>query len=490
MSNLNLPKLQARLVLCMQQINYRMMQKSALPLKVELLHGSTINDSSDVFGWREEYPMEVVEIDCPALYMNPHLKEKGIFDKGDLIASYKTFWQGELARAKSDENLPKHYAEVCQQRIDTDPTHVTIGGIHRGSVFPTVLAMWMDNGIKFTDEIPVVVGKPTTYQQLQTMQHRRNAEGASQVELTDVDILVSAVDAIGYGKSNSEFKHFIAVGQWPAPGQAKEQGKAIQRHWYVALLARSFPKLKILERIQIDPDTSIEADRKRRIELKCIKYMPKFGGLVKFNVMRVLFCADPVFRADYRASAQGKSAAPTGSEEERIEQGLAPSWDEARVADWVDHRCPASGLKDAGSVTVDVKPLTVSVERVSNLSRSSDSEFFRDAARSLLVDPNVEDGDRSGAFGEMLKPIAPAIDAAYRMLRHPALVGKATQLLINLDAIVAASNTVDMLRLLDNLNELVSKPKASEVTPAPSETSASEVVDVAATKSKGKKQPA
>lgn len=478
-------KISAYNIVCLQAINYRSLQKDALALKAELLYGNFNYEGSDTYGWMEQSPAEVVEINCPALYMNPHLRNHGILDKNDLLKAHKQYWEGELAKAKADTGLPKHYVQVCENMLAAEKTHVLIGGIHRGHIFPVVVARWLDNAVKHTDLIPCEVGYPTTYEQLQTMQHLRNALGSSQVQLLDTDIIAQAVDAQGWMKTNGEFRHFIATGAYPNvkhKGQ-KEQGKSIQWHWYFATAVRHFPALKILERIFLDPENCSDSDKKRWIDVKKVKYVPKFGGSPISNLMRFLFCADPLYRAEYRATAQGKSPAPLGSEEEAIENGVKPTWDLERAAHWWNMRCPYSGLAGAGDLQ-DSKPITVDLERVKRMNKESDSLFVREVAGALLVDPNVEDGDRSGVFGQMLQPIAPAIDAAYRLLRHPAFVAKATVFLTNLDVIASTSDNIKVLGLLDSLNDLLSKPE--EVT---------QVADIKSdepreTKVKGKKQPA
>jgi hypothetical protein len=482
-------KLSVYNVICLQAVNYRSLQRDALALKAELLYGNFNYEGSDTYGWMDQSPAEVVEIDCQALYMNPHMKERGILNKVDLLAAHRAYWEGELAKAKVDEGLPKHYKEVCENMLAAEPTHVLIGGIHRGHIFPVVVARWMDNDIKHTDVIPCEVGYPKTYEQLQTMQHLRNALGSSQVQLLDIDIIAQAVDAQGWFKTNGEFRHFIATGAYPSANHKgqKEQGKSIQWHWYISTMCRHFFGLKILERIFLDPETCSENDRKRFIDVKKVKYVPKFGGSLMSNVMRFGFCADPIFRAEYRGTAQGKSPAPIGSEEEAIENGTKPSWSIEQAAHWWNMRCPYSGLPGAGELQ-DSKPITVDLERVKRMNKESDSMFVREVAGALLVDPNIENGDKSGVFGQLLQPIAPALDAAYRLLRHPAFVAKTTAFLVNLDIVASTSDNIKVLELLDRLNDLLTKSDSPEVV--------SQVADIKSdeqrveSKAKSKKQQA
>lgn len=449
-------------VLALQVVNYRKLQEKALPLKAELLTNSTINDDSTIFGWRDEYPMEIVSIDCPALYQVQSLHSAGIYTKDDLLAAYKRHWEGELARANASSDIPKTYVEVCQRKLATTPTCVTVGGLHRASIMGRVIATWMDRKVDYTDQIPVVTLTPKTSEELLMQQHRRNAEGESQIGLVEEDIVCLAANAIRAAKSQGEFAHFRATGSYPKFGESKHKGPSVQKAWYLAKFGLLHPSLKFFERIMIDADTKIESELKRRIDLRTIKYLPKFAGQISWNVMRALFCASPEFRKELRGTAQGKSEAPSGSMEESIEQGTRPSWGIEECSNWLDDRCPAHH-EGAGRMDTGAKPPVVSVEKVQRFSESSESAFWRLGCKHLLIDPNVEDGDKTGDFANILSTVGSAVDTAFSMTYQPSLTAKSRAFFSALDAAKTTMTEEQFKQLLDDLTSVVIRPTASEV---------------------------
>lgn len=485
MTNVTVQKLSFFSVLALQVVNYRKLQEKALPLKAELLTNSTVNDDSPVYGWRDEYPMEVVSIDCPALYQVQSLHSASIYTKDDLLAAYKRHWEGELARANSSTDIPKTYVSVCERKLAMTPTHVTVGGLHRASIMGRVIATWMDRGVDFTDEIPVVTLTPKSSEELLMQQHRRNAEGESQIGLVEEDIVCLAANAIKAAKSQGEFAHFRATGSYPKFGESKNKGPSVQKSWYLAKFGLLHASLKFFERIMIDADTKIESDLKRRIDLKTIKYLPRFQGQLAWSIMRALFCASPEFRKELRGTAQGKSEAPAGSMEEAIEQGVRPSWTIDDCSRWLDDRCPAHH-EGAGRMDTGAKPPTVSVEKVQRFSESSESTFWRLGCKHLLIDPNVEDGDKTGDFANILSTVGPAIDTAFNMTYQPSLTSKSRAFFSALDAAQTTMPEEQFKQLLDDLLALVVRPTASEVI-ADAEAKAEES---ATAEAKGKKKTA
>jgi len=480
-------------LMVLSELNYREVQPEGVQMKINVLHRSTLNDNTDVRGWRDQYPVEIVDINNPAIYQIKKLKWLNIFNAEQLLAHYRSVLTLRLANAEKLK-VP-HVNEligVIKAQIkavdDGKVTHAILGGIHRGLAFDTVLAMWeyekahpvagVDSP-KFSDEVPAEIYTPTTFMDLINSAHRRNGEGMQQVFLTAVDYINLAFTCITVlGRNVTYFRNWASTGATTITSAdlaadkkiadkkvSVDAGGKFTLYYNIAKIASLIPSLDIMRRIGINPETTDQQEKLDYIDVKRLIQASLAKGDPYRNINYFRACASEKLAVMYFEGGARTEDPVANSEPGKIKAGLLPYWETipGRMEEWWNNHCP-NRFPEGKMPVSEKKETTVNVGQVQTLAESSQNDLVKNIVGNLLMV-----GGADAPIGEFLGANEIRLNVAnlfFSLARDPVTAGT----LLTIGTSLEAVRDMDGESFRGLIGDVVSLVKASIERLKPIET--------------------
>jgi len=465
-------------LMVLPELNYREVQPDGVLKKIDILYRSTLNDSTEVRGWRDDLVAEIVSIDNPVIYQLPRLKARGITNAKQLRAYYREVLNARLkACEESDKEYKSELAAVIKEQLKVcdSLTEGILGGIHRGLAFPEAVAKLRKENVGYSDQIPVELYNPVDFKDLIASAHRRNGQEMNQVMLTPVDYINMAVYVMSVeGKNQSYFRTFATTGSTVQTGKesgeegAKDVGGKFTLYWLIGECITQFPKLQILERLAIaKPTKKGDPEDPRRIEISRLQVGPlektdKYRNIHMFRVF-----ASPVLRAMWGKSSRANK--PTEGTELRKQFDSGIYWTDEEAAAWWNGHCPGAnpnGMPEAPKDAVD----TVNVEQVQRVASMAPTSLVKSIAGALIGKGGGE--ATIGGFQEKNDDALKVADGFFRLATDDVGVASTlTKISVGLEA-VRDKDPATFRQLLSDLEAVVeervkmlAEPAAAKTTP-------------------------